>query len=128
MKAGIVEHNCLVRKPQSFGSAREASPVPAPNIGVGDIVASLQNAEADALNVEFGIAQRNVNEKRAVPRNPCSPHNTHCAVTGEGRFQRKALAIHEQRFAPAYRLAGGGNCRSGRMSSIKAACNCVGIY
>jgi hypothetical protein len=56
MESRIVKHNGLVHEPQSFGCTLEASPIPTANVGVGDIVASLQNPKADALDVQLWIA------------------------------------------------------------------------
>src|SRR5208283_4942384 len=128
MESGIVEHNCLVGEPQSLGRALEASPIPAANVGIGDIVASLRNSKAHALNVQFGVAQRDIDEIRPICRILCLPNNAQCSVPSESCLQHEARSVPEQRFAPEYRLTRGGNCGAGRLSSIQAPCNRIGVY
>lgn len=107
--------------------AHEAWPIPAANIGVGDVVAALRNPKTHALDMQLRIAKRNVNQDRLVSGVLGLTHDAHCAFTGESRFQRKARPIRQQRFAPEYRLAGGGNRLAGRLSGIEAARNRIGV-
>lgn len=47
MQSRIVQHNCLVDDPQSFRSAHQAAPVSTANIGVRNLMASLEILEGE---------------------------------------------------------------------------------
>ncbi len=107
MDAGIIEHYGVVSHAQGIRSAPEASPVPAANIGVRYVVASLRDPKAHAFNVQFRISQRNVHQNRVVSGILCPKHYSHCAMAGERRFQYETGTVRKQCSASGYRLARG---------------------
>ena len=90
MEARIVEYDRLVSDSQSFWSAHQTAAISAPNVDVGDIVATLRYSKAHALNVQFGIAQGNVLEKSLVSGLLRAAHNGHRAMTCECCFPTRS--------------------------------------
>ena len=127
VEPGIIKHHRLVYKPQRFRSALEASPVSPANVGIGDIVPSLRDAKTYALDVQLGIAQRNVDSRCFVPRKSGLTHYACCPMTGQSCFHREAPSIRQKLFAAQDRFAGGTNCGSGRLSSIDPSRYSIGI-
>lgn len=50
---------------------RQAAPIATPNIGFPDIMATVKDAEADALDVQFRFAQGDIKYKGFVSESLC---------------------------------------------------------
>jgi len=93
----------LVGEAQRLRSVCQAAPISTAHIGVRNIVATLRDPKPYSLDVQFRIAQRNVDQNRLVPGTLRLAHNAQCPMTSQSCFQHKAVSIREQR--PASSIA-----------------------
>ena len=126
-RAGVVEDDRLIGQPHSLRCIEQTPPIPSPNIRVRYVMAALGHAQTNPLDVQFGIAQRDVDQQGPVARSFCLTHERQCAMAGESALQNETVAAAKQRPAAEYRLAGSRDRRARRLHGVECPGNGVRI-
>lgn len=105
----------------------QTASVSSPNIRVGYLVATLGCAKTDALDMEFWITQRHIDQMCSIAGSPCLTHAREGAMAGESALQNKALPVCKQEAAAHHGLTGGRDRCAEWLFGIKGPGNGVWI-
>ena len=126
-RSGIVQQNSLIGQPHRLRSMPQAARVPPANVRIGYVMAALRHPEPDSFDVQFRIAERDVDQQGPEARFLGFPHQRKCAVTSQCAFQNEAFALAEKRPATQYGVTRGGKGGARGLSRVKCGGNRVRI-